>query len=246
MKTATSLAGLLVLLSILSCSSSENSPTPDPITSSNIRGSVTLYDGGTAQVDNAGMTVTVENTDPLKSATTDNQGVFTINDVGFGTYTISYSKTGYGTFRIFDFEHDDPTDTNISESPSLGQISTTEITSLSVSISGDDVTFELSTSPASNGSNPVYIRAFYYTDTSLGNTVFTSFSEVLEARSDPNQFTISATELTSLGFQSGTNVSVKVYGDSFYSNDYEDPDVGRRIFPNLNAISADAVTFAVP
>ncbi|UOY09164.1 carboxypeptidase-like regulatory domain-containing protein [Muricauda sp. SCSIO 64092] len=238
---------LLILFQIsMSCSNGDDGTTPDPITSSNILGSVVLYDSGTSLLDNAGMTVTVENATPTKSAITDSGGNFIINDVAFGTYNLTYTKTGYGTFKIFDLAHNNPVDTNISESPSLGQVSTTEITDLSVNVSADNVIIEVSTSPASNNSNPVYIRAFYHTDASVSNTVFTSFSEVLEARIDPNQFTISAAELISLGFQSGTNVYVKVYGDSFFSNDYEDTDVGRRIFPNLNTVSADAVTFTVP
>ena len=63
---------------------------------------------------------------------------------------------------------------------------------------------------------------------------------------NPAVFGISSEELNNLGFNSGTTVYARVYGDSFYSNDYEDPNLGRRVFPNLFADTAQSVQFEVP
>lgn len=246
MKKIISFGTLLVLLGMLSCSSSDDGTTPDPITSSDIRGFVNLYDELTTQIANNGMKVTVEGTDPEKSALTDTDGEYTITDVPFGTYTLAYSKSGYGTFKRFEVGHSNPVDTNISDSPILGQASTTEVIDLGVSISGDEVVFDITIDPTANSNNPRYIRLFYHNEATVSNMVFTSFTETLEVKINPIQYTVTASDLSSLGFQSGTTVYVKVYGNSFFGNDYDDPDLGRRIFPNLNATAAEAVSFVVP
>ena len=93
--------GLIVLLGTSSCSKDED-PATDPITKANITGSVNLYDEGTTQIDNSNMTVKVEGTTPAISATTDANGDFTLSDVPFGTYTILYEKSGFGTFKKFE------------------------------------------------------------------------------------------------------------------------------------------------
>lgn len=59
----------------------------DPVPAkANITGSVILYDASVTQVDKSGMKVSVECSSPLISATTDNNGKFTLTDVPFGTY----------------------------------------------------------------------------------------------------------------------------------------------------------------
>jgi len=49
-----------------------------------------------------------------------------------------------------------------------------------------------------------------------------------------------------MGFASGSTVYVKIYGESFYGNDYDEPNQNIRVFPNLNLDSAEAVSFEVP
>jgi hypothetical protein len=63
---------------------------------------------------------------------------------------------------------------------------------------------------------------------------------------NPAVLTISGQELNELGFASGSILYARVYGDSYYSNDYDDPNEGRRIFPNLLEDTAQSVQFQVP
>lgn len=236
--------GLIILLGISSCSKDED-PTPDPITKANISGSVNLYDEGTTQIDNSNMTVKVEGTTPAISATTDANGDFTLSDVPFGTYTILYEKSGFGTFKKFDIEHENNA-TAILNTPSIGEISTTQITNLEANVSGNDIIISVTTNPAGSNGNTRYVRYFLSTDSNVSSENYTYFSPGLVSQINPKEITLSNNDLTSAGFSTGETVFVKVYGDSFWSNEYNDPDLGRNVFPNLNMTSTNSVSFIVP
>lgn len=235
---------LMVLLGISSCSKDED-PTPDPITKANITGSVNLYDEGTTQIDNSNMTVKVEGTTPSISATTDANGDFILADVPFGTYTILYEKSGFGTFKKFDIEHVNNA-TAILNTPSIGEISTTQITNLQANVSGNDIIISVTTNPAGSNGNTRYVRYFLSTDSNVSNENYTYFSPGLVSQINPKEITLSNNDLTSAGFSTGETVFVKVYGDSFWSNEYDDLDLGRNVFPNLNMTSNNSVSFIVP
>jgi hypothetical protein len=236
--------GLIILLGISSCSKDED-PTPDPITKANITGSVNLYDEGTTQIDNSNMTVKVEGTTPVISATTDANGDVTLSDVPFGTYTILYEKSGFGTFKKFDIEHKNNA-TAIINTPSIGEISTTQITNLQANVSGNDIIISVTTNPAGSNGNTRYVRYFLSTDSNVSNENYTYFSPGLVSQINPKEITLSNNDLTNAGFAAGETIFVKVYGDSFWSNAYDDPNLGRNVFPNLNMTSTNSVSFIVP
>jgi len=66
------------------------------------------------------------------------------------------------------------------------------------------------------------------------------------AKINPFEITLTASDLSGMGFSSGATVYVKVYGDSFWSNEYENSGLGIKVFVNLNIVSASAVSFDVP
>lgn len=236
--------GLILLIGFTSCSKEED-PTPEPITKANIIGSVNLYNEGVTEIDNSNMIVKVEGTGI--SASTDADGDFTLSDVAFGTYSLIYEKSGYGTFKKFDIEHTNTgSSTIIMENPSLGESSTTKVTDLTVSVNGNDVLVSITTDPAGSNSNTRYIRYFLSTDSNVSNENYTFYSPGLISQINPNEITLSQSDLTNAGFSSGQTVHVKAYGDSFWSNEYDDPDLGRKVFPNLNMTSVNSVSFIVP
>jgi hypothetical protein len=93
----------ILILFITSCSSNDDSPAA--ATRANISGSVNLYNESTNLVDLSNMTVSVLGTMPLNSAVTDAQGKFVLSNVPFGTYTLEYTKNGYGTYKKFGVVH---------------------------------------------------------------------------------------------------------------------------------------------
>ena len=52
-------------------------------------------------------------------------------------------------------------------------------------------------------------------------------------------------ELTGFGFSKGQTIYIKAYGESVKGNDYDDPNLRKRIFPNLNATSAAHIFFVM-
>lgn len=235
---------LFVILGFTSCSDSEDS-TPAPITKADIIGSVNLYDEGTTQIENSGMTVKLEGTG--LSATTDANGDFTILGAPFGTYALIYEKLGFGTFKTFNLEHTNTgSPTIITVTPSLGETSTTQVTALTASVNGNDVLISSTTNPAGNNGNTRYVRYFLSTDSNVSNANYTYYSPGLVSQINPYEITLSQNDLSSEGFSSGQTVYVKVYGDSFFNNEYEDSNLGRKVFPNLNMTSANSVSFVVP
>lgn len=236
--------GLILLIGLTSCSKDEN-PTPDSITKANIIGSVNLYDEGVTEIDNSNMTVSIDG-NPF-SALTDAGGDFTLNNVPFGTYTLIYEKSGFGTFKKFDIEHTNTgSSTIITVNSSLGESSTTTVTDLTVSVNGNDVLVSITTDPAGNIGNKRYIRYFLSTNSNVSNENYMFYSSGLISQINPYVITLSQSDLTNAGFLSGQTVHVKVYGDSFWSNEYDDPDLGRKVFPNLNMTTVNSVSFIVP
>jgi hypothetical protein len=208
-------------------------------------GSVNLYDEGTTPIDGSNMTVTVENTNHTIAAITDMNGAFTLLDVPFGTHTIVYEKTGFGTYKLFDFQHK-KSESAISNAPSLGKVSTTQITGLEANLTGDYVIISITTNPAGSNGNTRYIRYFLSTDSTVSNENYTYFSPIFASRINPKEITISKNDLINAGFASGQTIYINAYGDSFWSNEYEDPVLGRTIFPNLNTGITSSTSFIAP
>ena len=242
MKTISFSLILFLLVFGTSCSKDNDIDPPAP-TSGNVSGSVNLFDDGVTEIDNSNMTVSVEGTSI--SATTNASGQYTLSNVPFGTITLIYEKNGYGTFKRFDVDHSGG-DTFIPETPSLGQISTTSITNLTATDNGTDITLSATTNPAGNVGNTRYIRFFFSTQTNVSNTNFEAVLETLPAQINPRNLNLTNASLVALGFSSGQTVYARCYGESFWSNQYDDPNSGDTVFPNINPNSAAEVSFVVP
>jgi len=236
----------IVLISAFACKRTTD-PTPYPIVDADIQGAVNLYDEGTTRLNNDGMTVSVEQSIPTIASLTNINGEFILQDVPFGTYTLVYSKEGYGTFKLFDVENKNTGWTNIlPDIPSLGQRSSTRVIELTSETDGNNVIITVSTDPAASVNNARYLRLFFDDQFNVGNTNYDQFSNTISIMGNPFEMIITNTNLNDMGYASGSTVFLKVYGDSFYANDYEDPTLGYRVFPNLNLTTAPAITFVVP
>ena len=235
---------LLAMLSLPAC---DHDDTPDPSTKADIIGSVRLYNEGTGRLPDEGMRVTLEGVDPTISALTDVDGKFTLADVPFGTYTLLYEKAGFGTYRQFNLQHANTGGpTILATTPSLGQSSTTAVTALSSGTNGTDVLLSITTDPAGSIGTTRYVRYFLSASPTVSATDYTFSSPGLVAQINPYTSTLTRMALQQAGFAVGQTVYAMAYGDSFWSNAYDDPGLGRNVFPNLNAMTAGAVSFVVP
>ena len=232
----------LIIISLVACKKEE-----DKATTSSISGKVKLYDDGNVNLDNIDMTVTVEGTAPLLSAKTDQNGEYSIQDVPFGSYTLQFNKTGYGTYKIFDatlISTGGPL--VISETVSLGQISTTSIINkFLINVIQSTVEFRGTVDPAGTTEIPRYLRLFYSSNENVSSDNYSYYSDQYVVSEDLFQIIVTKEELNNMGFASGTTVYLKVYGDSYWSNSYEDPSSNKMVFPNLNS-SPESGSFIVP
>lgn len=239
---------LSLTLALFGSCNNDDDPDVDPSpNASDISGSVFLYGEGIDRAPNEGMTVTVENSNPVKSAVTDSDGKFLIKDVPLGTHNLVFTKNGYGTFKMFDIVHvTDNRPTAITSIPSLGTVSTTQVTQLTAAVAATEVTVEATTNPAGNTGNTRYVRFFLHNASNVNDVFHSVYSPTFVSRMNPYVKTYSKSELNAMGFASGSTVFVRVYGDSYWSNQYDDPGLDRRVFPNLNPNAAAAVSFVVP
>ncbi len=243
-------AYMLLLLFTFSCSKKESSPIVPPVSSieAPIYGEVMLYDESTLEVEKNGMTVSVDSTSPPLKSVTGPDGKFFIPYIGFGKKALIFEKPGYGTFKLYGINHayNNGTGTLITPIPSLGKLSTTTVTGLSAAVAANAVTISVITSPAANNNAPKYLRIFLSTRSAVSNSIFQKALETVVVKMSPSDKTLTKAELNTLGFTSGSTVYARVYGDSFWSNSYDDPIAGRTVFPNLNPATVTAVSFIVP
>jgi len=211
-----------------------------------VRGVLRLADDLNNPQSYAGMQVTAENTGI--STVSDSSGRYILNGLQNGTYNLVYSKTGYGTFILVGFKNNG----NLSDNPSivplvtLGQYSTTTFTALTVNINNDSVVLRPTIDPAGTTIQPRGIRFFYGTAPDISSENFTAYSKVYQLANTTGVLKVGFDYFYSLGFTSGETVYIKGYGDAFFSNDYDDPQTGKHIFPNLNETSVAPVSFILP
>lgn len=102
-KILLSLCSFAAVCLLFSCTKDPNWP-PGHTKKGIITGKVIVYDStGTALTDHSGVIVTIDSLG-LKD-TTDVSGQYNFSRVPAGTYNFSYSKAGYGTYRILRQQH---------------------------------------------------------------------------------------------------------------------------------------------
>ena len=124
-------------------------------TTGKISGSVNLYNEGTDKISGSDMRISVSGTNI--STLTNDQGSFQLADVPFGARTLSYEKTGYGTYKYF--ISDLSGNLSISATPSLGKLSPTKVITCAVTIEGDDI--KISSVTDGTNTSKRYLRYFF-------------------------------------------------------------------------------------
>jgi hypothetical protein len=246
-----SLLAFTVILITLATSCGKDDSAPAVLTGT-LRGSVQVWnDKATSLTDRSGVTVTIENISG-KSTSTAADGSFQFTDLPYDTYDLTFSKSGYGTRKVFGVKllgTTSGTTVNMA-TVQFGALSTTTITSLTIVNAtyngGPGVTYSYSMNPVPSTSSRAYVRAFLGTTNAVSSTNYTAYSALNSASNNNVNGGFTASELYAMGFTAGQPVFIKLYGDSYQSNDYDDPATGKTIFPNLNPTSPAAVQFIVP
>lgn len=244
---------LVVLASIgLLISCKKESTGPGKPLSGKLAGTVQAWDDKLVNnADAAGIKVTITNLSNV-STLTDATGKYSFDNLGFDTYDLEFSKTGHGTYRVYGVTHTYNASNTVTQVPlvGFGKLSITTVTSLAVNgntINAEPgVTFSYGISPAPSVASRAFVRYFLSTSPGVSNTDYMAFSDVINFSNLSNITGFSQSQLIGFGFVTGQTVYVKMYGDSFRSNEYTDPNSGKTVFPNINPNAAAAVSFVVP
>jgi hypothetical protein len=93
---------------------------------------------GDLQEDRSGYLVTIEGSDPERTALTDTQGKFLIDKLEGGTYNLIFSKPGYQTLRVFSYQFTGGNVPTYYEAPLLSQLSSTSILSFDAFVTDEN------------------------------------------------------------------------------------------------------------
>lgn len=227
----------ILLLAFSACKKESTNPAPAG-TKSKLTGTVQLWDDKlNSNMDRSGVTVSI---DGVSSTTTDANGKYSFDNLTNDIYTITFSKEGYGTCKLVGINHAFNASGTTVPNKNLGKISTTKVDAFSYYNNtfneAPGVSFSYTLNPTPSVNNKGFVRYFLSKSSSVSNINYEAFTEV-KSYSSNNIAGFSVDDLAALGFQSGQTVYIKMYGDSFISNDYDDPNSGKRIFPNLNTTS---------
>ena len=234
---------LLSIVFLFSCKK-DNSNVP-VITTGKITGSVTLYNERSNTLSSSeGMTVSIDGT--ILSTVTNASGSYQFENIPNDIYNLTFSKPGFGTFKLFGFSHTGTgNNSSIVPGKSLGQLSTTTIVSQSATLRGDSVQISATISPAATSAARRGVRIFFDNSAAVSSSTYKNFSQVYFTSNVPSVL-FSKEDLYAMGFAAGSTVYARVYGDSFFANDYEEVSTGATVFPNLNTNSSAAVSFTLP
>lgn len=244
LKTRTYAILIAAVAALVSCHKKDHQDqTTTP--SGTLTGVVQTWDDKMNQTnDKGGITVNAQSSGGNSSTTTDTSGKFTFNSLPFGTYTLVFSKDGYGTTKIIGVSHA----ANSTQSPTVvdtlnfGKISTTTVTKLGVRDtlfnSQPGIRFDYGFAPAPSSTSPVFARVFFGTDSTVSSTNYTVTDSLQPFKVYvPIGFTDST--LKTKGFSAGQTVYLRLYGDSYINNSYVD-STGKRAFPNVNPVAPKA------
>ncbi|MBD2753640.1 carboxypeptidase-like regulatory domain-containing protein [Spirosoma validum] len=240
-----SLVGLCFLVSC----NQKSDETPAPA-GGLLSGTVQLWDDKTNTLtDNSSVTVTVDDlTNTI--AVTDATGKYSFANLPYDLHDLTFTKAGYGTYKLYGVSHSSNASGTTLPAVQLGKVATTSVTSLTVSGNtyngSPGVSVLYSVTPTPTSTNRGYVRYFLSTDAGVSNMKYTYASPVLSVLNNNTTGGFTREDLLTAGFKSGQTIYIRLYGESVQSNSYADPNVGVRVFPNINTSTVAAVSFVLP
>lgn len=215
-------------------------------------GSVYLFGQGDKAVDQSGMTVSIENSNPVVSATTVQRGMFgefNLNiDPALQSFALVYSKPQFGTFKRYFARSTDGELYMIEDNGTkskyggylqyLGSESTVTINSFNVAIVNGKLRYTSNIS--SPDTSEKMIRVIYQKDLpdiSIDNVnhhqVYWSF--FLRVKNGDNVIDHCLDcSMECAGWEKGDTIYFNAYGDAYFSNEYLDLSSKKYIRPNMN------------
>ena len=260
MKKSAFILLLMSAFAILSCKKAQlGDLAPEP----ELKGVVIRYDEGSKMIENSGIKVLIENSNPEISAITDAQGNFSLplrNLPEF--FTVAFEKEGVGTYKEYfrragadlyskrpNGEYGLLTGTQTFQ---VGSKSTVIVNDLAAEVVNGKLKLNFTIS-SPNTTGEKYVRVLLQKDLpSLSlNTVANSIKNVgstLSVQNGNNSFEFCMSCFMSCHeYAPGDKIYITAYGESLYSNWYTDLQSGQWKFPNINFVENNPVAwFIIP
>lgn len=242
---------IISLIVFSSCEDDDPKTNSDSITTkANIEGAVNLYDEFGQSVSNERMKINIEGNSFQFIAETEKQGEYLLQNVPYFTnYTILYQKTGFGTYKIYNYDHEYTGSVGVvDEIPNLSQISSAYTTALLINVNNDTVNFQVSIAGGSeNGERK--LRVLFHSIPEISNAIYSHYTSKLTTTGNAQTIRLTKEMLEEIGLSSGTLYYAQVYGDSYYSNAYIDDYNMKHVLPNLgfnDDVAVPTATFVMP
>ena len=189
---------------LAACSTDTSTPTP---AGGPLSGAIQLWDDKTATLtDNSGVTVTVDDVTNI-TTTTDAAGKYTFQNLAYGLHDLTFSKSGYGTYKLFGVSNTSSANGTTIPAVQMGKLATTSVASLSVSgttyNNSPGVSVLYSVMPIPSANNRGYVRYFLSTDPAVSNTNYKYASPVLSVLNNNTTGGFTREDLLTAGFTSG-------------------------------------------
>lgn len=238
------LSYLIILISIILVSCKEDKPVNNNesvLTKANIRGAIGLYDEFGKSVSNERMFVYMEGNEQIHYTETEKDGSFLVPNVPYyNNYTIRYEKDGFGTYKIYGYEHEYTGEEGVISGVSLSKKSGAYCTSLFVTQSNDTTHFSLGLGGSSDAGKRK-VRLLFHTIPEINYDVFSIYTPKFTTVNTNQVISLSKEFLNDLGLISGKTYYVQAYGDSYFSNAYFDDYNIKEVLPNLGYNPDEAI-----
>ncbi|NVO31424.1 carboxypeptidase-like regulatory domain-containing protein [Hymenobacter lapidiphilus] len=246
--TSTLLLACIWVLALLgSCGAKDRNPIPvQPEPRGSIYGFVRASDQNGTPVSKAGFTVELEGIDNQKS-TTDADGRFEFLNVRAGTYNLTYTRTGYATYKEFGVSHAGGNAPTVVRDVSVTVPSSTIVSNLTAGVpNSSGIPFSLKVSN-SDPANTTYRVVFFAGKTAA---VTAATGELLitydfgSAVGQKNSI-FSRDVVRNAGFAPGSTVYLVAYGVPVQLMYYQNPATGQVVYPSLNSTPSNVVSFVL-
>ncbi len=242
---------MLFSLAFVSCEEDDVVPEDPALTKANIGGAVYLFDEFGVPINKWRMIVSARQGDYLNFlGETEKDGSFVILNAKYhNNYTIHYEKEGFGTYKIFRFNHEYTGSMGqIDGIPYLSEKSTTRVSQLEAEVIDDTLELEV-TLGVSDRKGVKYIRFLFHTIPQISEKVFSNYTGRFTMVDNLHTLVLTKEYLQEIGLESGVEYYVQCYGASYYSNGYFDDYDMRYVLPNLGYVengSAPRESFIMP
>jgi hypothetical protein len=227
-------------------------------------GEVTLFDEGSQKIDNSGIKISIENSDPEISTLTDSKGNFSLEAKNVReSFAIVFEKPGIGAYKRFFKKSEDRVlyemyndgvyrEVNQKQYYEIGSKSTVVVNSMTADVINGTLKLNINVS-SPNTTGDKYIRILLQKD--LPSISINTITKVIKnvsikyaVKNGNNEFNIClACSAECQGYLPGDKIYMTAYGDALYSNDYTNIHTGEWMFPNLKFVANNPVTsFQIP